>query len=41
MNEYYQTRYSYDKGRDKVWKAITEYLQEFVNEKNDYGSSTF
>ena len=35
MNEYYQTRYSYDKGRDKVWKAITEYLQEFVNEKDD------
>jgi ubiquinone/menaquinone biosynthesis C-methylase UbiE len=36
MSDYYQTRYTYDKGRTKVWKAITEYLQKYVDEKNDH-----
>jgi ubiquinone/menaquinone biosynthesis C-methylase UbiE len=30
MTDYYETRYSYDKGRQKVWRAITEYLQKYV-----------
>ncbi|MFS8087180.1 MAG: class I SAM-dependent methyltransferase, partial [Acidobacteriota bacterium] len=30
MSEYYKTRYSFDSGRTKVWKAIAEYLQPFV-----------
>jgi len=29
MSEY-NTRYSFDSGRTKVWKAIAEYLQQFV-----------
>lgn len=27
---YFSTRYSPDPGREKVWKAVSEYLQEFV-----------
>jgi ubiquinone/menaquinone biosynthesis C-methylase UbiE len=30
MSDYYKTRYSYDAGRAKVWRAITEYLQRYV-----------
>lgn len=30
MSEYYNTRYTFDSGRTKVWEAITEYLQQFV-----------
>jgi SAM-dependent methyltransferase len=30
MSDYYKTRYSYDKGRTKVWIAITEYLQRYI-----------
>jgi SAM-dependent methyltransferase len=32
MSEYYETRYTFDSGRIKVWKAIAEYLQQFVGE---------
>lgn len=28
---YFQSRYSFDKGRTKVWRAICEYIQRFVN----------
>ena len=35
MNTYYETRYTYDKGRAKVWKAITEFLQKYINKTND------
>jgi hypothetical protein len=35
MSDYYETRYTYDKGRAKVWKAITEYLQIYVNKETD------
>ena len=30
MNDYYETRYVFDKGRSQVWKAITEYLQSNI-----------
>lgn len=29
-NKYHDTRFAFDKGRTKVWKAINEYLQKFV-----------
>jgi len=32
MSGYFQTRYSYDKGRAVVWRAISEYLQREVPE---------
>lgn len=35
MSEYYLTRYTFDSGRAKVWKAITEYLQQYVREDAD------
>lgn len=38
---YYQTRYTFDEGRDKVWRAIAEYLQRFIRENSfvlDLGS---
>ena len=35
MSDYYETRYSFDSGRSKVWKAIVEYLQQFVGEGAD------
>lgn len=35
MSDYYDTRYTFDAGRAKVWKAITEYLQQFVLGKAD------
>jgi|WetSurMetagenome_2_1015567.scaffolds.fasta_scaffold292911_2 ubiquinone/menaquinone biosynthesis C-methylase UbiE len=35
MNEYYETRYTFDRGRTKVWKAITEYLQENIRTDSD------
>jgi ubiquinone/menaquinone biosynthesis C-methylase UbiE len=35
MSNYYETRYTFDEGRSKVWRAITEYLQKYVNEKTD------
>lgn len=31
MSEYYETRYTFDNGRKKVWKAIAEYLQQYIN----------
>lgn len=30
--KYYEARFKFDKGRAKVWKAINEYLQNFVPE---------
>lgn len=35
MSEYYETRYTFDRGREKVWKAISEYLQQYVREDAD------
>lgn len=35
MSEYYETRYTFDPGRSKVWKAIVEYLQRFINKDSD------
>lgn len=35
MSEYYETRYTFDVGRARVWKAIAEYLQRFINEESD------
>jgi len=35
MSEYYETRYTFDSGRAKVWKAIAECLQQFVREDAD------
>src|SRR5450759_436701 len=32
---YYETRYTFDSRRTKVWKAITEYLQQFVRADAD------
>lgn len=29
---YYKTRFKFDPGRQKVWRAITEYLQPYVGE---------
>ena len=31
-NEYFKTRYAFNKGREKVWKAITEYLARYIPE---------
>ena len=33
MNKYYETRYTFNTGRSKVWKAIAEYLQKYINPK--------
>lgn len=30
--KYYESRFVFDKGRAKVWKAINEYLQNFISE---------
>lgn len=30
--KYYESRFVFDKGRTKVWKAINEYLQNFIPE---------
>jgi SAM-dependent methyltransferase len=35
MTDYYQTRYSFDEGRTRVWKAIAEYLQRFIKRDAD------
>lgn len=35
MSEYYATRYTFDAGRVKVWKAIANYLQPFIKEDTD------
>ena len=35
MSKYYETRYTFDQGRAKVWKAIAEYLQKYVGDKTD------
>lgn len=35
MSNYYKTRYTYDSGRSKVWRAITEYLQRFIKADSD------
>ncbi len=35
MSEYYETRYTFDVGRARVWKAIAEHLQRFINEETD------
>lgn len=35
MSEYFETRYTFDSGRAKVWKAIAEYLQQYVKEESD------
>jgi len=32
VNEYYLSRYTYDRGRVKVWKAICKYLQKYIND---------
>ena len=32
-SEYYQTRYSYTKNRNKVWKAICRYLSKYITEE--------
>jgi ubiquinone/menaquinone biosynthesis C-methylase UbiE len=34
-SEYYKTRYSFSKERSKVWKAICEYLQEYIEPAKD------
>lgn len=31
MTDYYDTRYNFDKGRAKVWRAIAEHLQRYVH----------
>lgn len=31
MCAYFESRYTFDRGRLRVWKAIAEYLQRFVN----------
>jgi len=36
MSEYYETRYTFDAGRAKVWKAIAEYLQRYIRKDTDY-----
>ncbi|MDR2475377.1 MAG: class I SAM-dependent methyltransferase [Bacteroidales bacterium] len=33
-DEYYNTRYIYDKGRSAVWRAVCEDLQKFVEEQS-------
>jgi SAM-dependent methyltransferase len=30
VSDYYKTRYSYDKNRNKVWKAICQYLAKYI-----------
>jgi SAM-dependent methyltransferase len=35
MSEYYETRYTFDSGREKVWKAIAEYLQPYIRKDSD------
>jgi SAM-dependent methyltransferase len=35
MNTYYKTRYEYDERRNKVWKAITELLQKYIDPQHD------
>lgn len=35
MSEYYETRYTFDSGRAKVWRAIAEFLQQYVNAESD------
>ena len=35
VTDYYETRYTFDSGRTRVWKAIAEYLQQFVREDTD------
>jgi SAM-dependent methyltransferase len=35
MSEYYETRYTFDSGRTKVWKAIAEFLQRYVRADED------
>lgn len=35
MSDYYETRYTFDEGRAKVWKAITEFLQKYVSADED------
>jgi SAM-dependent methyltransferase len=35
MSDYYETRYTFDSGRAKVWKAITEFLQKYVKADED------
>ena len=34
-SEYYQTRYSFSPERAKVWRAVCEYLQKYVNASQD------
>lgn len=35
MSKYYKTRYTFDQGRHKVWKAITEFIQKYIDKEND------
>jgi ubiquinone/menaquinone biosynthesis C-methylase UbiE len=35
VSRYYAARYTFDTGRSKVWKAIAEYLQQFVRADAD------
>jgi 2-polyprenyl-3-methyl-5-hydroxy-6-metoxy-1,4-benzoquinol methylase len=34
-NNYYQSRYTYDKKRTKVWKAICKYIEKFIARTQD------
>lgn len=35
VDNYYDTRYVEDKGRPKVWKAICNYLQKYIDKDSD------
>lgn len=30
MNDYYKTRYAFDDGRGRVWKAIVKYIDQYI-----------
>jgi SAM-dependent methyltransferase len=33
-DKYYESRYTFDKGRKKVWRAICEYISKYIQGKN-------
>lgn len=35
VKNYYSVRYSKDIGRSKIWRAICEYLQKYIDQEND------
>lgn len=35
MNDYYRTRYGFDEGRSRIWRAITELLQKYIDPGHD------